>query len=184
MEQMIIGGPEGANTKYPIYDYCTKYNKPLIMAEGGVAFHETYQGAVVDVGPGRTAIYKGFWTSFLNPTFLDKYNKFKAFIFFEHVKRNEDASQVDNDYRIATFPDTLAAFKSDLSALGSRAVWSSKYQPGVDVLTLGGASGSNTTTGSGSGSGSGTGGKSAGVREKAASFAAILVAIGFSVALC
>ncbi|KAJ3415219.1 hypothetical protein HDV05_005359 [Chytridiales sp. JEL 0842] len=161
MEQMIIGGPEGSNPRFKLYDFCTTYNKPMLMAEGGSAFHESLNNQPLPPGPGRLAVLRSFWSTFLNPTFLDKYPKLKMFVFFEYVKRNEDAQGIDNDYRISVYPEVVQAFRGDLGALGGRVVWAGKYVPGYDPLKIGGGStpvGATADGGSGGAGGSTTGG--------------------------
>ncbi|KAJ3415224.1 hypothetical protein HDV05_005364 [Chytridiales sp. JEL 0842] len=167
MEQMIIGGPEGSNPRFKLYDFCTTYNKPLMMSEGGTAFHTSLNGQPLSPGPGRLAVLRSFWSTFLNPTFLDKYPRFKMFVFFEYMKRNEDGEGVDNDYRISTFPDVMQAFRGDLSVLGNRVVWAGRFVPGLDPLRIGGgATGAGGVPEGESGGGSGGAGGGAGGRSE------------------
>ncbi|KAJ3066563.1 hypothetical protein HDU99_003811, partial [Rhizoclosmatium hyalinum] len=85
-EQMVQGGPLGSNEAFPFYDmFAKKYNKPLVMPEGGASFSLTQQPSPdpLPVGAGRVNILQGFWRSYLNPTFFRKFPKAKMFINFE-----------------------------------------------------------------------------------------------------
>ncbi|KAJ3021118.1 UNVERIFIED_CONTAM: hypothetical protein HDU68_009793 [Siphonaria sp. JEL0065] len=147
-EQMVQGGGNfGVNQAYPFYDMFAKtYNKPLMMPEGGAAFalSQSPSNTTLPAGAGRTAVLQAFWKSYLSV--LPKYPKAKMFINFEFIKILEDPvpgaavnNGVTRDYRITWDADTLAAFKSDVAALGAGAVaWANPFVGGTDPLTIGG----------------------------------------------
>ncbi|ORY48553.1 glycoside hydrolase [Rhizoclosmatium globosum] len=136
-EQMVQGGPLGSNEAFPFYDmFAKKYNKPLVMPEGGASFSLTQQPSPdpLPVGAGRVNILQGFWRSYLNPTFFRKFPKAKMFINFETGKTNG----VTRDYRITWDPATVAAFQADMKALNSTMQWAVPFVYGFDPLKIGG----------------------------------------------
>ncbi|KAJ3021422.1 UNVERIFIED_CONTAM: hypothetical protein HDU68_009632 [Siphonaria sp. JEL0065] len=146
-EQMVQGGNVSrSNPKYPFYDmFAKKYNKPLVMPEGGAAFalRQKPSPAALPAGAGRTNILQTFWRSYLNPDFFAKYPKAKMFINFEYLKIDEDPqfpldNGIDRDFRITWDAPTLAAFKSDVAALGKYLQWAVSHIPNVDPLLIGG----------------------------------------------
>ncbi|KAI9344252.1 glycoside hydrolase superfamily [Obelidium mucronatum] len=120
-EQMVQGGSGAVlpNPAFPFYDmFAKKYNKPLMMPEGGAAFaiSQGPSNVTLSEGVGRTAILKAFWSSYLNA--LTKFPKAKMFVNFEFVKILEDPvpgnavnNGVNRDFRITWDASTLAAFK-------------------------------------------------------------------------
>ncbi|ORY48555.1 glycoside hydrolase [Rhizoclosmatium globosum] len=144
-EQMVQGGPSGSNPAFPFYDmFALKYNKPLVMPEGGAAFALTQapNNTPLPANVGQVKIQQTFWKSYLGV--LSKYPKAKMFINFEYLKLNEDPvananNGVTRDYRITWDSATVAALKADLSALGSTVQWASSpgssSTPGNSVST-------------------------------------------------
>ncbi|KAI9339534.1 glycoside hydrolase superfamily [Zopfochytrium polystomum] len=190
VETMVQGGQEGPNPNFPFYTmFAAKYNKPMLMGEGGAAFQLYYTPSggsqqTLSPGVGRLALQQSFWRTYLtNTTFLDKYPKFKLFDLFEHIKTED--SGVTRDYRISNDSATLAAFKSDLAAVQSRYVWGGPFQFGVDPTATGsGSGGSGTTpTGSGTSSTGTTSTKSAAVRGAAAAAGWVAGAVGAAAAV-
>ncbi|KAJ3095338.1 hypothetical protein HDU97_007028 [Phlyctochytrium planicorne] len=146
-EEMIQGSVnERVNPNFPFYTmFCERFNKPLVLSEGGAAFHESYSkdGVItpVDPGPGRLDIQQAFWRSFItNSDFLNRYPKAKMFVMFEHYKSLEDGRNgnlgVNRDYRITVDPDMLAAFKADLDGVSGRYAWAMEFKAGLDPLFL------------------------------------------------
>ncbi|KAI8832927.1 glycoside hydrolase superfamily [Chytriomyces cf. hyalinus JEL632] len=151
-EHMVQGSAvEVVNSDYPFYtQYAEKYNKPLVMSEGGAAFALYQEGSTtrLPANQGQLVVQQSFWQSYLNAAFFKKFPKAKMFINFEHQKVYEDPTTGKNgitrDYRITFEPAVAAALKSDLTALGSAIEWAGPFVAGYDWLTgTGGVSGGN-----------------------------------------
>jgi hypothetical protein len=135
-EQMIMGGPQGSNTAFPFYtNYCTKYNKPFVMAEGGAAWCTSYNGAACGGTATQVQLHQSFWASFMTVDFFKKYPKIKMLNFFEFIKPKED-NGVDRDYRNSIDPAVRSAFQSSIASVKNNLVMAGQFVPGVDPLCL------------------------------------------------
>ncbi|KAJ3356188.1 hypothetical protein HDU83_001767 [Entophlyctis luteolus] len=158
--EMVQGGGVGGNSAFPFYTmFADKYEKPLMMAEGGAAFalSKGPSDTALSANAGQLAIEQGFWRSYLNTALFSSYPKAKMFINFEFMKLLEDNSTaipnngVNRDYRITWNSDVLSAFKSDIAKLSSTILWAGAFVGGVDPLTIGAGSSVGTTTATGTG---------------------------------
>ncbi|KAJ3332220.1 hypothetical protein HDU76_000927 [Blyttiomyces sp. JEL0837] len=135
---------ERVNPSYSLYrDYAQKYNIPMVISEGGAAFHlnlKTFDANgqitktdALSPGPGQSALQQSFWKSYLtNTTFLNAFPLLQMFGLFEQVKLDEDpytnpttkiTQGVDRDYRITVDPTTLQSLLSDLASVSSYYSW-------------------------------------------------------------
>ncbi|KAJ3062827.1 hypothetical protein HDU98_001331, partial [Podochytrium sp. JEL0797] len=144
--QMVQGGgTAGANPMFPFYTmFAKKYNKPMMMPEGGSAYalYQTPSTTLLPAGAGQVSVEQSFWRTYLNTAFFTQFPKAKMFINFEYQKINEDSiagqnNGITRDYRITWDPATRTAFKSDIAALGNTLQWAGPFIPGQDPLFIG-----------------------------------------------
>ncbi|KAJ3118697.1 hypothetical protein HDU96_010027 [Phlyctochytrium bullatum] len=142
-EQMLFGSEfTKVNPAFSLYrDFCEKYNKPMLLSEGGAAFHlaeiPSSGGSPIPLpaGAGHLAIARGFWRSAItNITFLTRFPRFKMFNLFERIVYNEDIK--NRDYRITNDTTILNAFRADLDNVADRYAWAGPFRPGTDPLKL------------------------------------------------
>ncbi|KAJ3087288.1 hypothetical protein HK102_011435, partial [Quaeritorhiza haematococci] len=93
--------------------FAEEKKKPFMISESGAAFQLNNPKGF---GPGELAIKQSWWNQLLtNATILNAYPRLKMVCQSELLK-TEDGIQ--HDYRIATNPQILNAFKQDFAAVG------------------------------------------------------------------